>query len=371
MPKKIAMAMSGGVDSSAAAHLLKKQGYAVTGFFMRFWSDATCPSRRENSCCDAESIKSARRVTLKLGIPLKIVNAKDIFKKRVVDDFLTEFKGLKTPNPCVKCNQFVKFGWFLRLAQTLGFDKIATGHYCRLKKDQNGVYHLIEGADKTKDQSYFLYRLNQKQLAKTLFPVGDYAKSEIWKIAEKNNLGRRDRRESQEICFVQDDDYRNFLKRHVPAKYFQPGNITDSRGKTVGQHQGLINYTIGQRKGIEQIVPSGEIKLPFYVVGFDKKRNQLIVGRDREIFAKEMALEKISWVYPEASKIALKFSGLTVKIRYGHPPIPCKLKTGEKTQKIRVVFPKPVRAITPGQSAVFYRGDEVLGGGLILPAKSV
>lgn len=357
--------MSGGVDSSVAAWMLKKQGLEVTGFFMKFWADKTCQVRRENSCCDAESIKSARKVALELGIPLKIIDAKTVFKNLVVDDFLAEFERLRTPNPCVRCNKFIKFGWFLELAESLGFDKIATGHYCQIIKDRNSIYHLVEGVDKTKDQSYFLHRLKQKQLSRVMFPVGGYRKSQIRQMALKNNFGFKDRRESQEICFVQDDDYRDFLKRHSPEKYFKPGNIIDKKGKIIGRHQGLINYTIGQRKGIEQAIIQNKIKAPLYVIGFDKKRDNLIVGKDKEVFAKSMAVGQISWVYPQAQEEAFRSDNLTVKIRYGHPAVPCEIKKAKRGGKIKVIFQKPIRAITPGQSAVFYRDEEVLGGGVI------
>lgn len=362
--EKIALGMSGGIDSSVSAYLLKKQGYAVTGFFIKFWSDPKCPVKKENSCCNRESMRNAENIAFQLGIPFYAVDAKKLFKKAVVDDFIGQFRQYQTPNPCVRCNELVKFGWFLQLAESLGFNKVATGHYCRLTKDRKGVYHLIKGVDPTKDQSYFLYRLGQKQLAKIIFPVGKFTKKDVWQIANKNKIKISNTKESQEICFIHDKDYRQFLARYLPKKYFQKGNMVDIAGDVIGQHNGLLNYTVGQRKGIDTLGMKNESKKPLYVIGFDIKTNELIVGEDKLVYQKEMRVENLSWTSDWAKEEVFKIKNLNVGIRYHHKTVSCQIVKKNK-DKLIVTFKKPQRAITPGQSAVFYKGNEVLGGGII------
>ncbi|MBM3256223.1 MAG: tRNA 2-thiouridine(34) synthase MnmA [Candidatus Moranbacteria bacterium] len=365
MKQKVALAMSGGIDSSVSAFLLKKEGYAVTGFFIKFWSDPLYPAERENSCCNRESLESARAVAGELKIPFHVISARRFFKKAVVDDFIAQFKDYKTPNPCVRCNELIKFGWFLRFADSLGFERVATGHYCQVKKDRNGVCHLQKGVDPTKDQSYFLYRLNQGQLAKVLFPVGKYNKKQVWKIANLNKIRIRNAKESQEICFIRDRDYRDFLVRYLAKGYFKPGNIINVKGSVIGRHEGLLRYTVGQRKGVEIKGVKNENKKPLYVVGFNVKNNELIVGEDKLVYQKTMPVEKLSWTSDWAEKQAFGAKNIQVGIRYHHKTVACKIKRQAK-DKLLVTFYKPQRAITPGQSAVFYKGNEVLGGGFIL-----
>lgn len=360
---KIAIAMSGGVDSSVSAWLLKKQGHEVHGFFMRFWSDPTCEPKRENSCCDSQSLKKAKEVAKKLDIPLHIVDVNKLFKKLIVDSFIDEYKNLKTPNPCILCNEFIKFGWLLDFARKLGFEKIATGHYARIKKDRANFFHLYSGKDKNKDQSYFLHGLNQKQLEKIIFPVGNMAKKEVLKIARAKNLKFENRKESQEICFIRDKDYREFLKRHLPKKYFEPGEIINLENKPLGRHNGLVNYTIGQRRGIEQSENKNENKKPLYVVGFKKRENKLIAGSEKDIYNRKMRLKNATWISKIAEKKALDDKALSVKIRYRHVQAACSI--GKEKTSLKVIFKKPQRAVTPGQYAVFYLKDEVLGGGII------
>jgi tRNA-uridine 2-sulfurtransferase len=362
MKEKVALGMSGGVDSSVAAHMLKKQGYDVTGFFIKFWSDPLCPVKKQNSCCNDESMLSAQTVAFQLGIPFYAIDAKKLFKKSVVDNFIQEFGGYRTPNPCVRCNQLVKFGWFLDFAKSIGFDKVATGHYCNIKQEKE-VFKLLKGGDATKDQSYFLYRLKQEQLSRIIFPVGKYTKKEVWMIANANKIKIRNIKESQEICFIGDKDYRDFLKRYLAKNYFKSGDIVDTAGRIVGKHSGLLNYTIGQRKGIETIIKY-ENKKPLYVIGFDIKKNQLIVGEDRLVYKKEMVLGDLTWMSDWAKDESFKIKNLRVGIRYHHPVISCQIK--KKNNNLLVTFNKPQRAITPGQSAVFYKGNTILGGGIIV-----
>lgn len=365
--EKIAVAMSGGVDSSVSALLLKKQGYDVHGFFMKFWSDSGCNAKKENNCCDSESLKKAKEVAKKIGIPFHVVDTQKIFKKTVVDYFIRGYKNLETPNPCMVCNKFVKFGWFLDFAEKIEFKKVATGHYVRTKKDKNGTCHLLMGKDESKDQSYFLCRLNQDQLSKAIFPVGNMPKKEVMKIAEKNGMSFKNKKESQEICFIKDESYREFLKRNLPKKYFLPGNILDVKNMKIGEHRGLLNYTIGQRKGIEQKGIKNENKKPLYVVGLRKKGNNLVVGNERDVFSQFMEVKNIRWISKNAQKKAFKKEKISVKIRYRSKPADCKIKLDKKNNtEAKVIFEKFQRAIAPGQFAVFYSGSEVLGSGVIM-----
>jgi len=363
---KIAIAMSGGVDSSVSALLLKKQGYEVHGFFMKFWSDLSCDIQRENSCCDDESLKKAKEVAKKLGIPFHVIDAQKIFKKTVVDYFIRGYKNLETPNPCVVCNKFVKFGWFLDFVGKLGFQKAATGHYVRIKKDKKGIFHLLEGKDKEKTQSYFLCLLNQGQLEKIIFPVGNMKKKDVMRIAEKSGLSFGNKRESQEICFIKNESYREFLKRNLPKKYFRPGIILDMEKRKIGKHKGLLNYTVGQRKGIEQEGLKNENKKPLYVVSLVKKENNLIVGNEDKIFGKSMKIKNISWISDDAKNLALKKKKIKIKIRYRSKLVACKIRMDRKNKgEAEVFFEKDQRAITPGQFAVFYMGKEILGSGVM------
>ncbi len=368
--KKVAIAMSGGVDSSVAAMLLKKQGYDVVGFTMKLWYDETCQvDGRENACCDEKSVADARKVADTLGIPFYLVDARKVFKKEVVDYFIEEFKAMRTPNPCVKCNEKIKFGWLLDFAQKAGCEYLATGHYARITSESKvespkskgcGAYHLLKAVDEKKDQSYFLYNLNQNQLTRVIFPLGDLTKDEVRKMAKEANLPVHEKVESQEICFVQENDYRKFLERHIPKEYFKEGQIVDSKGYVVGKHKGLVNYTIGQRKGVDQAISiSGKEKAPAYVVGYDVKRNRLIVGDDSEVYANEMTIKSNT-----LDTKNLERKDLSVKIRYKSKAVECKVSK-LPNKKYLVQFNEPQRAITPGQSAVFYDGDEVTGGGII------
>ena len=262
---RVAVAMSGGVDSSVVAKILKDEGHDLIGLFLKLWSDPTCSVERDNRCCDYQALEDARMVAARLEIPFYVIDAKKEFKAEVVDYFLEEYQNLRTPNPCIVCNETIKFDLLLKKALAIGCEKLATGHYARIKDAGNSKseilnpkklearsYKLKAGVDKTKDQSYMLYRLNQNQLAKVLFPLGEMTKKEVRKLAVKWDLPVKEKPESQEICFFADKDFRAFLHRYLPEKYFAPGDIVDTAGNVIGKHDGLLNYTIGQRKLINQ-----------------------------------------------------------------------------------------------------------------------
>jgi len=363
---KVVIAISGGVDSSVAAALLKKQGFDVIGIFMKFWKDPSTSSGQadENRCCSTESEKLARLVAKKLGIPFYVLNIEKEFKKKVVDYFLKEYKNGNIPNPCVVCNKEIKFGFLIKKALSLGADFVATGHYTRLRrefpisklqfpnKSKIPISKLLKGKDKNKDQSYFLWQLNQKQLSHILFPVGEYTKPEVRKLAKKFKLPTAEIPESQEVCFVQDET-NDFLKKYLKTK---PGEIIDIKGKKMGKHEGLWFYTIGQRRGLK--VPQG----PYYVVNKDFKKNILIVSKNqKDLEKKELVADDVNWISGKEPKLPLK---IKVKIRYRADfsfATICKIQN----TKYKIQFNKPQRAITPGQSAVFYKGNELLGGGII------
>lgn len=346
--KKVMVAMSGGVDSSVAAALLKKQGFNVVGVFMRFWSEpagnANCAM---NKCCSFEAYNDARRVAQKLGIPIYTLNMKAPFKKLVVDYFLKEYQAGRTPNPCVECNRFIKFGELLKKARAMGADFVATGHYARA---ENGK--LLKGKDLEKDQSYFLYTLTQDKLSHVLFPVGNYKKSKVRIMAKKLGLPVHAKKDSQEVCFV-GASLKSFLKKYLKVR---EGKIVEiESGKNLGKHDGLPFYTIGQRRGLA--LGGG----PWYVVKMDMKKNILYISRDeKKLLSKELITEKVNWISGAAPNFPLRAK---IKIRYKHKEAPAVIKKIKNNYKI--IFSKPQRAITAGQSVVFYKGDEVLGGGVI------
>lgn len=344
--KKVMVAMSGGVDSSVAAALLKKQGYDVFGVFMRFWSDETRGSCI-NRCCSFEAYSDARRVAQKLGVPIYTLNMKAPFKKLVVDYFLKEYKAGRTPNPCIECNRFIKFGELLKRARAMGADFIATGHYAQVKAGK-----LLKGKDPEKDQSYFLYTLTEDKLKQILFPVGGFIKPRVRAMAKKFGLPVHAKKDSQEVCFV-GASLKSFLKKYLKVK---SGKIVElESGKILGKHEGLPFYTIGQRRGLA--LGGG----PWYVVRIDAKKNILYVSRDqKKLLSKEMAVTKVNWIAGAAPKLPFR---VKAKIRYKHKEAPCVIRKIKNNYKI--IFSKPQRAVTAGQSVVFYRGDKVLGGGII------
>lgn len=344
------VAMSGGVDSAVAAALLEKQGFEVIGMTMCF--GLTDSLRKRPACCGIEAIEDARRVAQKIGIRHYVLNMRDALKDKVIDNFCQEYSSGRTPNPCVRCNQYLKFDILLKKALSLGAKFLATGHYAKIVKRKNG-YHLKKAKDQAKDQSYFLYRLNQRQLRHILFPLENYTKAEVRKLAKEFDLPVAQKLASQEICFLPGADYRPFLKSQI-KKPIKPGSIVDREGKVRGQHKGIAFYTIGQREGLG--IAFG---YPVYITKIDPKTNNITVGSREEVENREFMVKQVHFILkPIKKKIALK-----VRIRYNHKEAGAEvLPFG---QNLKVCFKKPQFAITPGQSAVFYAGDEVSGGGII------
>jgi len=345
--------MSGGVDSSVAAALLKEQGYDVVGMMMRLWSE---PGKEEsNRCCTPDSMAQAKRVAAKLDIPFYVVDAKDVFRETVVEYFLDGYARGETPNPCLICNRKIRWTFLLDRALALGAEYMATGHYVRIKRDDNGKNSLYRAVDKNKDQSYVLHVLNQEKLEHALFPVGDYPKPEIRAIAEMYGLPTASRKDSQDLCFLAGEDYRNFLQRNAAAM-LKKGEIVTNDGRSLGTHTGLANYTIGQRKGLGVASP-----VPLYVLGKNAKDNTLIVGTQDELGSQELTARDVNWVSGEAPLAPFRAE---VKIRYTAKEADA-LVTSVEANQVQVRFDAPQRDITAGQAAVFYQGDMMIGGGII------
>ncbi|MCX7642675.1 MAG: tRNA 2-thiouridine(34) synthase MnmA [Armatimonadetes bacterium] len=357
--KRVLVAMSGGVDSSVTAALLKEQGYEVIGVTFHLWSEEN-GSGNLKSCCGISSVEDACRVAHKIGIPHLVVDIVDFFSQTVVANFVNEYALGRTPNPCIRCNEFVKYGLFLKGAEILGADYIATGHYARIVKGDDGLYHLLRAADRRKDQSYVLYVLTQSIMAKVLLPLGSYTKSEVREIARRLGLPVHNKPESQDICFVGQNDYRDFLKRMRPD-LVKPGPIVTEDGRVIGTHMGVAFYTIGQRHGLGISNPSGE---PLYVMKIDANTNTIVVGRKESVLTKEAIVEAVNWTSGETPKGSIR---ARVKHRYKSPEGLAWVEPIDET-KVRLIWDEPQWAVTPGQSAVFYDaevGEEVLGGGII------
>ena len=353
MPK-VVVAMSGGVDSSVAAALLKQQGYEVVGMMMRLWSE---PGKEDsNRCCTPDSMSQARRVAARLDIPFYVVDAKDIFRKTVVEYFLDGYAAGGTPNPCLVCNRFIRWEFLLNHALALGADFMATGHYVRKVKDESGGMKLLRAVDPSKDQSYVLHVLTQEKLQRALFPVGDYLKTEIRCIAESFGLPTASRADSQDLCFLAGEDYRNFLQRNAP-QILQPGDIVTREGRVVGRHRGLANYTIGQRKGLGLASSA-----PLYVIAKSVRDNTLVVGAADELGTHELTVKDVNWLGGNAPSAPFRAE---VKIRYTARSVPAEA-TPLNNGQVKVQFDVPARDVTAGQAAVFYVGEEVFGGGIII-----
>ncbi len=350
--EKVVVALSGGVDSSVAAALLVEQGYEVTGVSLKLWSAPGC--EEENRCCTPQTRQLASQLAKQLGIPFHILDAQEAFRQAVVQRFLDGYSRGLTPNPCVYCNRYLKWDYLWRFAQSVGAKAIATGHYARLRRGMDGTYELWKGADASKDQTYFLSLLTQQHLAHTLFPLGEYTKVEVRQIAQAHRLPSADAPESQDLCFLGGRDYRDFLSEYVP-QVVQPGEIVDRQGKVLGSHNGLAFYTIGQRKGLP---PAAQA---LYVYQKDVGHNRLVVGTEAELGADSMQVCEINWIAgdPPAKRFEAE-----VKIRFKAIPTPAQVEILPESGAM-VHFVKPLRDITPGQLAVFYADEKVLGGGWI------
>ncbi len=359
--------MSGGVDSSAAAALLKAGGHELVGFTMQLWNQRRglsvgadgepLPSR----CCSLDDVYDARRVAEELGFPFYVLNLERDFERDVVGPFVESYLGGETPIPCVACNSRLKFASLDRTALSVGCEKVATGHYARVRFDEEtGRYKLLRGSDAQKDQSYFLWELTQEQLSRSLFPLGEMTKDEVREVARRHGLYVAEKRESQEICFVPDGDYAGFIDRYLEAEGMERparGEIVDTEGRVVGEHEGVHRFTVGQRRGL-----GVSRQLPLYVVRVEPESNRVVVGHDEELLCSEFTAAGVNWVAFDELSEAVRAE---VRVRYRHQPAPATIQMIDDV-RARITFDDPQRSITPGQATVFYRGDEVLGGGWIV-----
>lgn len=353
---KVLLGMSGGVDSSVSAVLLQRQGYEVIGCTMNLWKPED--KKEIGLCCENQAVQDAKKVCGQLGIPHYTIDCKEEFKNKVVDHFIKEYKQARTPNPCIECNKYLKFGTFYQKAKELSCDYIATGHYASIEfSNQYQRYVLRKSKEEKKDQTYFLYGISKEQLGHIIFPLQNCtSKLEIRKIAEENNLIVSQKKDSQEICFIPDNNYQAFLRKYGNTK-IKKGNIILKNGKILGQHQSLINYTVGQRKGL-----GISYQEPLYVVELDNQRNELVVGIEKELYRKELYAEEVNWLVFDKLEESIRCKA---KIRYRAKEAECTVYSDG--DKIRVIFDYEQRAITSGQSVVFYDKDDIiLGGGKIL-----
>jgi len=352
--KRVVVAMSGGVDSSVSAALLKEQGYQVSGVSLQLYDpvarEAGC---RIKTCCSLDDVMDAGRVAKKLGIPFEVIDMRAEFKQLVIDYFITEYAAGRTPNPCIRCNDLIKFDLLLKKAQEMGADLLATGHYARVEQDVSGEFCLKTGLDPAKDQSYFLFSLTQQQLSQIVFPVGMLEKATVRRLAAEFDLPVAQKHESQEICFIPDNDYVRFLEAHGVSP--NPGEIVTGAGTVVGRHSGLHRHTIGQRKGL-----GIAWKHPLHVVALDTDLNRVVVGGRDELSRHSLTAENATW----SSLPATGEFRAACRIRYRHQPAPCRVVM-LAADRFEVYFDSPQTSVTPGQAAVLYDGERVLGGGWI------
>lgn len=357
MAKKALIAMSGGVDSSVAAYLTKEQGYDSTGITLKLFDNEDIGEKQEKTCCSLDNIEDARNVCYKIGIPYYVYNFKDSFKENVISRFIDAYENGTTPNPCIDCNRYIKFEKLIRRAEELDFDYVVTGHYAIIEyNSETGRYLLKKSADLSKDQSYVLYSLTQKQLSKTLFPLGGMTKDQTREIAEKLGLINAHKHDSQDICFVPDGDYARFIEEYT-GKTYPCGNFVDESGKILGEHKGIIRYTVGQRKGLGLALPQ-----PMYVKEKDLANNRVILCTNDALFSKELYATDINLITCDKIEKPVR---IKARVRYNQKE---QWATAEQIDEntLHIIFDEPQRAISKGQAVVLYDGDYVVGGGTII-----
>lgn len=353
---KVVVGMSGGVDSSVAAYLLKKDGYDVTGVTMQIWQeDEDYDASLEGGCCGLSAVDDARRVADMIGIPYYVMNFRKEFDDKVIRYFINEYLSGRTPNPCIACNRYVKWESLLERSMEIGADYIATGHYARITRLENGRYAIRNSVTASKDQTYALYNLTQEQLKHTIMPIGEYTKDEVRKIADDIGLYVANKPDSMEICFVADNDYAGFIERNCGRK-IQEGNFVDRHGNVIGKHKGITHYTVGQRKGLNLAMGH-----PVFVSEIRPDTNEVVIGEKEDLLKKTVICDNINYM---AEEMADENKNYTAKIRYNHKGAPCHVKV--ENDKLYCTFDEPVRAATPGQALVVYSGEYVALGGTII-----
>ena len=357
MAKKALVAMSGGVDSSVAAYLTKQMGYESTGITLKLFDNEDIGKKKEKACCSLDDIDDARNVCRKIGIPYYVYNFKDSFKENVIDRFISAYENGTTPNPCIDCNRYIKFEKLLRRAEELDFDKVVTGHYSIIEYDKEADRYLLKkSVDISKDQSYVLYSLTQKQLSKTLLPLGELTKAYVREIAESLNLINSRKHDSQDICFVPDGDYAKFIEQYT-GKTYPSGNFVDENGTVLGEHKGIIRYTVGQRKGLGLALPC-----PMYVKEKNLAENKVILCENHRLFSKELYASDINLISCDSIDKPMR---VKARVRYNQPEQPATVEQTDGNT-LHIVFDEPQRAISKGQAVVLYDDDYVVGGGTII-----